>query len=129
MKRKFNIDYILISILPILSLLIVLYYKFITERAANSFEFSLFSNYYLPLVLTGIVLLLYFKVLYVIDEYKDISYFRNIILFYLALFVFGMIILFIPSGLAYINTYNYLDLFILFNFCFYIFCFYKIKIK
>lgn len=129
MKKKFNIDYILISILPILSLLIVLYYKYITERAANSFEFSLFSNYYLPLVLTGIVLLLYFKVLSVIKEYKDIGHFRNIILFYLALFLLGMIILFIPSGLAFINTYKFLDLFILFNFTFYIFCFYKIKTK
>ena len=78
---------LLITFLPILSLLIGLIFRGFSLSAWESFEFSLPINYYLPIVSLGILAFLYAIVVFYSKSYNESYYFKIITSLYLILFV------------------------------------------
>ena len=106
---------LLITFLPILSLLIGLIFRGFSLSAWESFEFSLPINYYLPIVSLGILAFLYAIVVFYSKSYKESYYFKIITSLYLILFVLLQISSFNLLFLTKILAYEGLNLFIVFN--------------
>ena len=106
---------LLITFLPILSLLIGLIFRGFSLSAWESFEFSLPINYYLPIVSLGILAFLYAIVVFYSKSYNESYYFKIITSLYLILFVFLQISSFNLLFLTKILVYEGLNLFIVFN--------------
>ena len=106
---------LLITFLPILSLLIGLIFRGFSLSAWESFEFSLPINYYLPIVSLGILVFLYAIVVFYSKSYNESYYFKIITSLYLILFVLLQISSFNLLFLTKILAYEGLNLFIVFN--------------
>ena len=106
---------LLITFLPILSLLIGLIFRGFGLSAWESFEFSLPINYYLPIVSLGILAFLYAIVVFYSKSYNESYYFKIITSLYLILFVLLQISSFNLLFLTKILVYEGLNLFIVFN--------------
>jgi|GEM_PF-6928570 hypothetical protein len=106
---------LLITFLPILSLLIGLIFRGFSLSAWESFEFSLPINYYLPIVSLGILAFLYAIVVFYSKSYNESYYFKIITSLYLILFVLLQISSFNLLFLTKILAYEGLNLFIVFN--------------
>ena len=106
---------LLITFLPILSLLIGLIFRGFSLSAWESFEFSLPINYYLPIVSLGILAFLYAIVVVYSKSYNESYYFKMITSLYLILFVLLQISSFNLLFLTKILVYEGLNLFIVFN--------------
>ncbi len=106
---------LLITFLPILSLLIGLIFRGFSLSAWESFEFSLPINYYLPIVSLGILAFLYAIVVFYSKSYNESYYFKIITSLYLILFVLLQISSFNLLFLTKILVYEGLNLFIVFN--------------
>ena len=106
---------LLITFLPILSLLIGLIFRGFSLSAWESFEFSLPINYYLPIVSLGILAFLYAIVVFYSKSYNESYYFNIITSLYLILFVLLQISSFNLLFLTKILAYEGLNLFIVFN--------------
>ena len=106
---------LLITFLPILSLLIGLIFRGFSLSAWESFEFSLPINYYLPIVSLGIIAFLYAIVVFYSKSYNESYYFKIITSLYLILFVLLQISSFNLLFLTKILAYEGLNLFIVFN--------------
>ena len=106
---------LLITFLPILSLLIGLIFRGFSLSAWESFEFSLPINYYLPIVSLGILAFLYAIVVFYTKSYNESYYFKIITSLYLILFVLLQISSFNLLFLTKILAYEGLNLFIVFN--------------
>lgn len=106
---------LLITFLPILSLLIGLIFRGFSLSAWESFEFSLPINYYLPIVSLGILAFLYAIVVFYSKSYNESYYFKIITSLYLILFVLLQISSFNLLFLTRILAYEGLNLFIVFN--------------
>ena len=103
---------LLITFLPILSLLIGLIFRGFSLSAWESFEFSLPINYYLPIVSLGILAFLYAIVVFYSKSYNESYYFKIITSLYLILFVLLQISSFNLLFLTKILVYEGLNLFI-----------------
>ena len=106
---------LLITFLPILSLLMGLIFRGFSLSAWESFEFSLPTNYYLPIVSLGILAFLYAIVVFYSKSYNESYYFKIITSLYLILFVLLQISSFNLLFLTKILAYEGLNLFIVFN--------------
>ena len=106
---------LLITFLPILSLLIGLIFRGFSLSAWESFECSLPINYYLPIVSLGILAFLYAIVVFYSKSYNESYYFKIITSLYLILFVLLQISSFNLLFLTKILVYEGLNLFIVFN--------------
>ena len=106
---------LLITFLPILSLLIGFIFRGFSLSAWESFEFSLPINYYLPIVSLGILAFLYAIVVFYSKSYNESYYFKIITSLYLILFVLLQISSFNLLFLTKILVYEGLNLFIVFN--------------
>lgn len=111
----------LVTLLPIIALLIGYFFYNRKEELKRTFEFSIINDYYIPLIVLGFIILLYFVVVYYCKGYNQSIYFRIITTLYLIIFVFALIAnVHLLFGI-YINKYQNLDTFIIFNIACYFF--------
>lgn len=113
--------YFLLTILPIISLALVILLTYMKEEIKRSFEFSIITHYYIPLIIFGIIVISYLILIYYCRDYNHTKYLKIITTLYLLVFIIVEIAN--ANLLLGINlfTYKYLDLCIVFNIAVYLF--------
>ena len=111
---------LLITFLPIISLLIGFIFRDFNLSARVSFDFSLPINYYLPIFSLGILTFLYLIVVFYSKTYHESKFFKIITFLYLILFALLQVSSFNLLFLSKILVYEGLNLFIMFNLVIYL---------
>ena len=106
---------LLITFLPIISLLIGFIFRGFNLRARVSFDFSLPINYYMPIFSLGILAFLYLIVVFYSKTYNESKFFKIITFLYLILFALLQVSSFNVLFLGKILVYEGLNIFIMFN--------------
>ena len=106
---------LLITFLPIISLLIGFIFRGFNLSARVSFDFSLPINYYMPIFSLGILAFLYLIVVFYSKTYNESKFFKIITFLYLILFALLQVSSFNVLFLGKILVYEGLNIFIMFN--------------